>query len=104
LLLSLTALRQHPLNVAGFPGARQVNFPGFCDCRICACGWAATGQVPANLVRFVVLDGTRVGLLLCDSDCCKRVKNFFALDLKLTCQIVDAYFAHPPSSYFVALC
>lgn len=103
LLLGLTAFRQHSLDVAGLTRARQINlFRLSGGCRTCRC--AATGQVPANLVRFVILDGTRVGLLFCDSDCCKRVKNFFALDLKLTRQIVDAYFAHPPSSYSVALC
>jgi hypothetical protein len=53
--------------------------------------------VAANLLRLVFLDGTRVGLLFRDSDSCKRVKNALTLDLKLTRQIINSYFTHPPS-------
>jgi hypothetical protein len=65
------------------PGGRGLSFGG-------------GAEMSANLFRFVLLDRTRVRLLLCDSDCDQDIKNRLALDFQLPGQIVDSNLTHPP--------
>jgi hypothetical protein len=75
-------------NLIGFatgarPGGRGLSFGG-------------GAEMSANLFCFVLLDRTRVRLLLCDSDCDQDIKNRLALDFQLPGQIVDSNLTHPP--------
>jgi len=65
------------------PGGRGLSFSG-------------GAEMSAHLFRFVVLDRTRVRLLLCNSDCDQDVKNRLALDFQFPGQIVDSNLTHPP--------
>ena len=53
-------------------------------------------EMPADEFRFVVLERARVGFLLRNAYFSENVKNRFALDLQLPCQIVDSNLTHPP--------
>jgi hypothetical protein len=53
-------------------------------------------EMHAHLLRFVVLQGTGVGLLLSDTYFFQHIENGFAFDFKLPSQVVDSNLAHPP--------
>jgi hypothetical protein len=55
---------------------------------------AASLKVPAHLLRLIILDGAGVRLLLGDADRFERIEDGVALDLELSCQIINADFAH----------
>jgi hypothetical protein len=54
-------------------------------------------EIFAHQVRFVIFQRTGVRLLLRNAHRGQHVKNFLALDLQLTGQIVDSNLTHPPS-------
>ena len=43
-----------------------------------------------DLLGFINFDGTRVGLLLCNSDFGKNIEDDFALHLEFSCQVIDS--------------
>ncbi len=59
----------------------------------CRTGGAEAGT---HSIRFMVFERTGMALLLGDSHFRKYIKNGFALDFQLSCQIVDSNLAHPP--------
>jgi hypothetical protein len=101
--LSLFALEDGFERVAGLgdlgevePGRRFHAGPGRRG------GAAATMDVAAHLLGFILFDGTGVRLFLGDADRCQRVQNGLALDFQFPCQIVDSNFAHPSLFRFPA--
>ena len=52
--------------------------------------------MPANLLGFMRLDGTRVGFALGQTHEFQSVENLFTLDFQLTRQIVNSNLTHPP--------
>ena len=82
-------------NVAGFVDLGEVDLwpdlgsSGFFP----ADGSAGFGsEVPANKFRLVLLNGRRVGLLLLDTNFRQSIQDFFALNFKLSGQIIDSNF------------
>jgi hypothetical protein len=57
---------------------------------------ALTSQILAHPLGFIDFDGTRVRLLLGDSDLGEDVKDLFTLDFQFPRQIVDSNLTHPP--------
>jgi len=53
-------------------------------------------QMHANLLRLVVLQGTRVSFSVGQAEFRQYVKNLPALDFHLACEIVDTNLTHPP--------
>ena len=100
--LGLLALQNRLQRIAGLGDLRQVK-PGLrlrCLLRSAARP-ASTGNVRADLVRLVELNGARVGLLFRDANRRESVQNGLALYFQFACQIVDSNFAHP--SLFASL-
>jgi hypothetical protein len=52
-------------------------------------------QVDPHFFRFMILDGTGMGLLLRHPDGSQRVENGFALHFQLSGEIVNSNLAHP---------
>ena len=57
--------------------------------------FGGAAQVDPHFFRFVILDGTGMGLLLRHPDGCQRVENGFALHFQLSGEIVNSNLAHP---------
>jgi hypothetical protein len=57
--------------------------------------FAGGAEVGPQFDRFMLLEGTGMSLFFCDSNLWKYVKNRFALDFQLPCQIVNSNLAHP---------
>jgi hypothetical protein len=99
---SLLLLGDQLKHISGLGNVREINlsldFVGFATgTRPGGRGLSFGGaEMSANLFRFVLLDRTRVRLLLCDSDCDQDIKNRLALDFQLPGQIVDSNLTHPP--------
>jgi hypothetical protein len=53
-------------------------------------------EVSPHLVGFVILERTRMGLLLGDAHLSQHIENSFAFNFQLPGQIVDSNLAHPP--------
>jgi hypothetical protein len=60
------------------------------------CFLAVGTEMFTDEFRLVLLERTGVGFLLGDTYFGENVKNGFALDLQLPCQIVDSNLTHPP--------
>ncbi len=58
--------------------------------------FAGPTQVGADLLRFMLFNGTGVRLLFSDAYFRKCVENRFAFDFQLPGQIVNSNLAHPP--------
>jgi len=58
--------------------------------------FAGPTQVSADLLRFVLFNGTGVRLLFSDAYFRKCVENRFAFDFQLPGQIVNSNLGHPP--------
>jgi len=54
-----------------------------------------TADVDPHFIRFVILDGTGMGLLLRHPDGSKRIENGFAFNFQFPGEIVDSNLAHP---------
>jgi hypothetical protein len=54
-------------------------------------------KMRTNPYRFILFDGTRMGLLLGDSHHRQHVENGLAFNFQFPCQIVDSNLTHPPS-------
>ena len=92
-LLCLTPLKNCARNVTRFGSTREVHLlPCLRLLRCAARRPASTGNVATHLLCLVLFNGRAVRLLFRYTDRRKRVKNALALDLKLTCQIIDPYF------------
>jgi len=90
-------------HIAGFGDVRQVNlgldfvsFPTSARPGGRGLSFGGSAEMSAHLFRFVVLDRTRVRLLLSDSDYNQDIKNRLALDFQFPGQIVDSNLTHPP--------
>jgi hypothetical protein len=108
LLLSLLLDRlQH---IAGFGDVRQV------DLGLELIGWRAAAVAARNprfamllvvlldLLGFIDLDGTRVGLLFCNSDLSQNIEDHFTLHLEFPCQVIDSDFQLLHSARFPPIC
>jgi len=90
-------------HIAGFGDVRQVNlgfdfvsFPTGARPGRRGLGLGGGAEMRAHLFCFVLLDRTRVRLLLCNSDCDQDIKNRLALDFQFPGQIVNSNLTHPP--------
>jgi len=65
--------------------------------------FAGPAQISADLLRFVLFNGTGVRLLFSDAYFRKCIENSFAFDFQLPGQIVNSNLAHPPFSLLYAV-
>jgi len=89
-------------HIAWFGDVGEVDFGRNALCVACGsrasmgCGGIVAVEMNAHLLRFVCLERARVGLAGGQTEFRQNVKNLFALDFHLACEIVDTNLTHPP--------